>query len=103
MIQKEFEFEGSIVRFLCDENSCVGEQLVGKKPPIVTVDMLKESLSPIIKVGKAVVDEAMELAPNEVTIELGLDIGFESGNLCWGIAKGSAATHFNISMTWKDE
>ena len=102
MIHKEFEFEGSIVRFCCDENSFGEEQLVGKKAPIVTSEMLKESLTPIIKMGKAVVDEVMALAPNEVTIELGLDIGFESGNLCWGIAKGNVSTNFNVSMTWKD-
>lgn len=103
MIREEFEYEGGIVRFSSDENTFSGEHLVSNKAPIITSEMLKESLTPIIKLGKAVVDEAMALAPNEVTVEFGLDIGFESGNLCWGIAKGNASTHINVSMTWKDE
>lgn len=94
-----FQYEGLDIRI--ENASLTGENLVSLKKPAITKEMLEDSLKPIMNFGKKIIDEAIALAPNEVSIEFGLDMGFESGNLCWGIAKGSASTHFNITMTWK--
>lgn len=99
MKYQSFQYDGIDIRF--EDITMSGEQKVAAKKPIITPEMLKDSLKPIMKFGKKVIDEAVELAPNEVSLEFGLDVGFESGNLCWGIAKGTASTHFNVTMTWK--
>lgn len=102
MAYKEFEFEGTVVRFDVDESTMTGEQTVSRKIPSITAEHLKQTLSPIMKIGKSVVDEAVALTPNEVSVTMGLDISLETGNICWGIAKGTATTHFNLTMTWKE-
>lgn len=101
MNYKSFQYDGVDIRF--EDLTMNGEEKVSAKKPIITSEMLKDSLKPIMKFGKKVIDEAIELAPDEVSLEFGLDAGFESGNLCWGIAKGTASTHFNVTMTWKNE
>lgn len=93
-----FQYEGVDVRI--EDPFIVGEQKVALNP-IISQNLLTDSFSPIMKIAKKLIDKATEYGPNEVTIEFGVNVGFEGGNLCWGIAKGSTSTHLNITMTWK--
>lgn len=96
-----FQYDGVDVRV--EEPFLKGEKKVSPKKPVISQKMLEDSLKPIMSIGKKVIDEAVEFAPDEVAVEFGLNVGFESGNLCWGFAKGTAATHFTVTMTWKAE
>lgn len=97
---KKFEFEGTTVLF--ENVSSFGENLVSSSSPSIAINKLKESLTPIIKFGKTIIDEASEkISPDEIELSFGMDLSVESGNICWGIAKGSSETHFNITMKWE--
>lgn len=100
MTYSTFQYEG--IDFRIEEPFVEGEKKASRRTSI-TPEMLKESLKPIMSMGKKIIDEAIEFAPDEVALEFGLNVGLESGNLCWGFAKGSASTHFNVTMTWKSE
>lgn len=97
---KAFEFEGTTVLF--ENVSLTGENLVSSAPPSIPINKLKESLTPVIKFGKTIIEEAAEkVSPDEIELFLGIALSVESGNICWGIAKGSAETHFGITMKWE--
>ncbi len=95
----EFEYNGGTIKV--DSPFCDSEELVSRRPIKFDVDQLKTTLTPILNLGKDIFEKAKEFSPTETSIEFGLDIGVESGNLCWGIVKGNASTHFNVTMTWK--
>lgn len=97
---KLFEFEGATVLF--EDVSSSGENMVSATPPSIAIDKLKESLTPVIKFGKTIIEEASEkISPDEIELSLGIALSIESGNICWGVAKGSSETHFSIAMKWK--
>lgn len=98
---KTFQYDGVDVRI--EDPFLDGEKKVASKKPIITQEVLQSSLKPIMDFGKKIIDGAIEFAPDEVALEFGLNVGLESGNLCWGVAKGTASTHFTVTMTWKAE
>lgn len=101
MKYKTIQYDGMDIRF--EDLNFEGENKVSIKKPNITPETLKNSLNPIIRFSEKIVNEMKEIAPDEFSLELGLDFAIESGNLCWGIAKGTTSTHFQITMTWKKE
>lgn len=101
MAFKAFQYDGIDIRF--EDPFYDGEIKVSSKKPMITQEMLNDSLKPIMDFGRKIIDRATEYGPDEIALEFGLNVGLESGNLCWGIAKGSASTHFTVTMTWKAE
>lgn len=101
MEYKAFQYDGADIRI--EDPFYAGEKKVSSTKTLITKEMLNKSLKPIMDFGKKMIDEAAEYGPDEIALEFGINAGFESGNLCWGIAKGSASTHFTVTMTWKSE
>jgi hypothetical protein len=59
---------------------------------------LQDSLADIVPAVRAVHQGLQAAAPDEFTVEFGLNVGGESGLV---IAKGTVEVNFTVSMTWK--
>lgn len=58
---------------------------------------LEHSLDEIQPAMRALVERLTTMAPDEVTLEFGLQLGTEVGAV---VAKGSSDVHFTVSLTW---
>lgn len=54
----------------------------------------------IVSISKALVEPLKEVAPSKITLEFGIDIGVESGELTSLLVKGTGNANIKISLEW---
>jgi len=89
--------EGTILVEI-EENNVDGLELIGIKEKISS---LKDFLDSLFANGKAVIEKAKELTPDELEISFGIKGGVEFGTPVWGLAKATSESSINIKMKWK--
>jgi len=89
--------EGSILVEI-EENNLDGIELIGIKDKMSS---LKDFLDSLFANGKAVIEKAKELSPDELEISFGVKGGLELGTPVWGLAKATGESSINIKMKWK--
>ncbi|MFD4509916.1 CU044_2847 family protein [Streptomyces sp. NPDC058457] len=61
-------------------------------------ESLQEALSSVSRAARTALDELRKAAPDEITVEFGVDLAVEAGAV---ITKSSANSHLKVAMTWK--
>lgn len=78
---------------------------IGDQPVSSNKDVkLKDVTDQIAKIGKDLAQSiksiSEDLKPDEVGLEVGLDVAVESGRLTSVLVKGTSKANFKISMKW---
>lgn len=79
------------------ENTEDYERKVAYKPQMLSFESVTETLQGI---AEAVVSKLQRVKPNKATVELGLEIAIEQGQLTAILVKGAATAHLNITLEW---
>ncbi|MDJ0570676.1 MAG: CU044_2847 family protein [Pleurocapsa sp. MO_192.B19] len=88
--------DGTVVKV---EATPIGEQRVA-----VQTRQFKEAMTTIKSIAQEVAgtvqDIKQHVAPSKMSVELGIKIGIESGNLTALIVKGTGEANLKITMEW---
>jgi ribosomal protein S5 len=84
---------GQIIRI--QATSLGGQERVG-----MTLPSFKEVTDALEGIAQSVMTSLIKVKPRKATVEFGLEIGLESGNLTAIIVKGSGTANLKITLEW---
>lgn len=68
---------------------------------ILSLDTLSEALKPVVKVGKLVKKGLQEMQPDEVELEMQLQLAVSDKNPVFAIVSAGAEAHLSLKFVWK--
>ena len=70
---------------------------------ILHLDTLTEALKPVINVGKLVKKGVQEIRPDEVELEIQLQLAISDKGIAFAIVNTTAEAHLSLKFKWKKE
>lgn len=87
--------DGTIVKF--EATNMGGEENVSSSKKLFSFDEVSGSIEGI---AKSLVETFKKVAPDKASIEFGVEIAVESGNLTALIVKGAATGNLKVTLEW---
>ena len=70
---------------------------------VLHLDSLTEALKPVVKIGKLVKNGLQEMQPDEIELEVQLQLAVSDNVPVFAIVKAGAEAHLSLKFVWKKE
>lgn len=70
---------------------------------VLHLDSLAEALKPVVKIGKMVKSGLLEVQPNEIELEVQLQLAVADNVPIFALVKAGAEAHLSLKFVWKNE
>lgn len=94
---------GVVIRAETTPLSPVDRERNVARPPVLEPHEFAGVMEAVEGIASGVAGTMAKLRPSEASVEFGLELGVESGNLTALLVKGSAKGNLKITLTWTRE
>lgn len=70
---------------------------------LLRIEKISEALKPVVKVSKALKKGLQEMQPEEIELELQLQMAVSDDNLVFAIVNAGAEAHLSLKFVWKKD